>query len=192
MGKKDPDAKKIMIIRHGEEPDEDTGFPYGYTPRGRIDERSLTVRGWRRAMAIANLFGNPSSKDPRGIERPDHLFASGIGKKSKGKRMEQTLMPLAFRLGLKIDTEHLTTKKGIKGVAEEAMDSKGVVLICWKHKEIDNIAEIIMDGKKPKKWPHDRFDLIWIFDRDKKKGKRDKYDFREVPAMLLCGDSPFI
>jgi broad specificity phosphatase PhoE len=57
-----PAARKIMVIRHGEKPDEN-GNPPGYTWEGDPDKRSLTSRGWNRAHSLVALFTQRATKD---------------------------------------------------------------------------------------------------------------------------------
>jgi hypothetical protein len=70
---------------------------------------------------------------------------------------------------------------------EDVFSRRGVVLICWQREFIPHIAAHIMDNKKlvPDEWPEDRFDLVWVFDRDRSSGK---YKFKQVPQRLLEGD----
>ena len=71
---------------------------------------------------------------------------------------------------------------------EEALSCAGVVLICWQQERIPEIANRILGRKKiaPPDWPDDRFDLVWVFDRDTQTGG---YSFQQVPQCLLMGDS---
>ncbi|MBW4586150.1 hypothetical protein G7B40_024780 [Aetokthonos hydrillicola Thurmond2011] len=68
-----------------------------------------------------------------------------------------------------------------------ALACDGVVLICWEHHEIPNIANQIVDNATtvPQEWSGNRFDLIWVFDLDPTSGR---YSFKQVPLCLLAGD----
>jgi len=61
------------------------------------------------------------------------------------------------------------------------------VLISWEHEAIPGIANRILADTTscPQKWPGDRFDLVWIFDRNSEGGD---WRFSQVPQLLLPGD----
>src|SRR5580658_7743238 len=89
----------IMIVRHAEKPEND-GMPYGITEDGVVNSGSLTVRGWTRAGALANAFMHP---DRWGVPTPGAIYASRPGE-DKTLRAMETVMPLAKRLGIDVDT----------------------------------------------------------------------------------------
>lgn len=70
---------------------------------------------------------------------------------------------------------------------EEVFSRKGVVLICWQREYIPEIASLILGNKKlaPSDWPEDRFDMVWVFDLQRRSGR---YKFKQVPQKLLGGD----
>ena len=111
------------------------------------------------------------------------MFASKVGKHSHSQRPLQTITPLADRLGLTIQTPD--KKDHFADVAQTAMQTTGVVLVAWEHQDIPGMANVILGNQSaPQKWPGDRFDLVWIFDR-----QRDgTYAFSQVPQNLLAGD----
>ena len=63
------------------------------------------------------------------------------------------------------------------------------MLICWQHEEIPAIASEIAGIKSPAarlKWPKDRFDLVWVFERNL---KTSDLDFSTSLPATLDGDS---
>jgi hypothetical protein len=60
------------------------------------------------------------------------------------------------------------------------------VLIGWHHEAIPALANAILGDTTtaPQKWPGDRFDMIWVF-----VNKGGKWNFHQVPQMVLAGDS---
>jgi hypothetical protein len=72
------------------------------------------------------------------------------------------------------------------------MDSySGVVLICWEHKHIPVIASslpVVSGTAIPRKWPGDRYDVIWSFTRNPGPGPV-RYTFSQIPQQLLAGDA---
>lgn len=204
-----PVATTIMIIRHGEKPPEAPAFPppFGITPDGVQDDHSLSVRGWQRAGALATFFGSFGSA-PSSVSSPQFIYAvkvdgdndnsrdrvsAKIG--TKGKRTQQTVAPLAEKLGSAATLNLAFDKGDEEAMIASAMACPGVVLICWVHEDIPRLASLIPTSSTtpvPETWPtdapgHGRFDLVWAFDFDNTGGT---YRFSQIPQMLLAGDLP--
>ena len=173
--------RQILVIRHGEKPPP-SGPPAGIKDDGREDHHSLVVRGWQRAGALAHFFR--AAADPA-IQTPDSIYAPPLkGGDGDHGRPHQTVIPLAQRLGVEIDARF-----GLDEEAEMVADVRargGVVLICWEHKRIPIIANAILGDETtaPQWWPDDRFDLVWLFDRQPGGG----YAFAQRPQLVLGGD----
>ena len=184
-------ATRIMIIRHGEKPDNPP--PHGVTAKGDHDIQSLTVQGWQRAGALAAFFAptNGPLQSPL-ISTPGTILASppgGTGSdESLSQRPVETVTPLADKLGLTIQTDF--TKGEEAQVAQAAMAASGVVLVCWQHKALPLIANAVAgnDTTVPQKWPGARYDVVWIFDLQAGGG----YAFSQLPQQLLAGDLPSV
>lgn len=177
-------ASKVMVIRHAEKPTASPPF-YGVTAAGEKDPESLIVRGWQRAGALACLLA-PSRGPLQSPElaQPQLLYASD--KQSGSQRPLETITPLATKLRIKVDTSF---KKGQeKDLVKKVLARPGIVLICWQHEAIPEIANRILGDQTtaPQEWPGSRFDLVWVFDRDPDSGT---YYFSQVPQLLLAGDS---
>jgi hypothetical protein len=177
---------KIMLIRHAERPAK-VGAPYGTNPNGDRDVNSLSTVGWQRAGALVTLF-DPAKRSPRDsrLGVPTNLFATDIGHGSESKREQQTIKPLASKLGLALDAKYL--KQDHEQVANDVLSSNGVVLICWDHKFIPAVANGILGNTTtvPQKWKRKRFDLVWVFGWEPSTAS---YSFTQVPQELLPGDS---
>src|SRR6516162_567774 len=105
---------RVMIIRHGEKPLVKRQVPFGLTFDGQEDWESLTVRGWQRAGALADLFGPARGPlQDANLAVPNLIYASKpattgsdpadsdeVGEGSKSKRPLQTITPLASKLGI--------------------------------------------------------------------------------------------
>jgi broad specificity phosphatase PhoE len=178
--------RQILLIRHGEKPPPSGPPPAGIKDDGREDDHSLVVRGWQRAGALAHFFRVPS--DPA-ILTPDSIYAPPLkGGDGDHGRPHQTVMPLAQRLGLEIDARF-----GLEEETELVADlraRRGVVLISWEHNRIPKIANVILgdDTTAPQQWPDERFDLVWVFDRQ----PGGDYTFSQRPQFVLSGDRPDI
>jgi hypothetical protein len=181
-----PTTTKIMIIRHAEKPPDSDG-PFGVTPEGDQDAESLIIQGWQRAGALACFFapahGPLQSAD---LATPGFLFAAESKSGGGSKRPDETITPLASKLGLTAKTHK---KSDLEKVAADAMACGGTALICWQHQDIPAIANIIVGNAStvPQKWPGDRFDVVWVFDLAP---SSNSYSFNQVPQLLLAGDSP--
>jgi hypothetical protein len=95
------------------------------------------------------------------------------------------MTPLAEKLAIKINKDFPGSK--VESMLEEVFLCKGTVLICWQREYLPQIAAHILGNKTrvPQVWPEDRFDLVWVFDRD---GSLDRFTFNQVPQRLLKGD----
>ena len=178
-------AIKIMVIRHAEKPPSDPP-PHGVTLEGEREKESLTVRGWQRAGALASFFApaNRSFRDPS-LAEPQFLYASKPTRRNGSRRPIETITPLAEKLAIRINSHF--PKLEAEAMLDEAFLCNGVVLVCWQHEYIPNIANYILGSETiaPQDWPDDRFDMVWVFDQDPATGR---YDFRQVPQSLLMGD----
>ena len=173
-----------MVIRHAEKPSSHSP-PYGITLKGTREKESLTARGWQRAGALASFFApaNGAFQDPS-LAEPQFLYASKPVKHKGSRRPIETIMPLAEKLAIRVNSNF--PKLEAEGMLEDAFLCKGVVLICWQREYIPLITDQILGNKvAPQNWPEDRFDVVWVFDRDTSSAR---YSFKQVPQSLLMGD----
>lgn len=185
MGETARHATKIMLVRHGEKPSNDPP-PYGVTVDGEREGESLTVRGWQRAGALAAFFAPAdNSFQDAALARPQFIYASTPTRRQGSRRSVETMTPLAEKLAIRINANY--PKLESEKMLEEAFLCAGVVLICWQHELLPKIASRILGDQKtaPQDWPEDRYDMVWVFDRDATSGR---YDFKQVPQNLLMGD----
>jgi len=185
MTKRLPRAKKIMLMRHAEKPAVDF-TPYGVTLLGERSKESLTPMGWQRAGALANLLSPSSGRFQHpALAQPRFLYTSKPLKRKGSRRPIETITPLAQKLALRINSSF--PRFEFEEMVEEVFQCNGVVLICWQREYIPKIACQIAGNQTaiPRVWPEERFDLIWVFDRDRSSAK---YRFKQVPQRLLMGD----
>ncbi len=175
-------TSKIMVIRHAEKPN----GAGGVLPDGTASPEALTPTGWQRAGALVGLFAPPGGHfaDPH-LATPQRVYASGVAHHSKSLRPQQTVAPLAAKLGLPVNTDH--AKGDEAALLQAATTIGGTVLIAWEHEAIPAIAELLLGGNQgvPQHWPDDRFDLVWVFDRPDGHGL---WGFTQVPQRFLAGD----
>jgi hypothetical protein len=175
-------ADRIMLIRHGEKP-VGTQPPFGITVNGSVDPLSLTVVGWQRAGALAELFDPAVGAVRSGLTRPTHLFASNPNPNGSMRPLE-TIMPLSQRLKLTVNSQ--VTASEPNQIAETLAATKGSSLAAWQFQGIPAIAQHLgtVHPAPPSNWPPDRFDLVWVFTRQ----HGGTWKFTQVPQLLLAGD----
>jgi len=176
---------KIMLVRHGEKPDPHESI-HGIDSKGEHDKNELSTRGWQRSGALVRFFNPANDKFAhRALARPDFIFAENPSGHAKSERALNTVRALADSLRLRINLKH--EKGDEKKLVKDALSKTGVVLISWEHKEILEIANLILGSAKvsPQKWPDSRFDLVWIIE---KPARGMAWKFTQVPQLLLPGD----
>ena len=173
--------KRIMFIRHAEKPGEPPGGGNGVTQVGLEDDKSLTVRGWQRAGALAKFFSSRPPMDP-GV-----VFAAGVGHGSKSERSVETVTPLVALLKLSGNVDFITShlKDGLQPLIDDVMSRNGTILVAWEHQVIPSLIGFLPNPPAvPQQWPGDRFDMVWVLDR-----AGNGWSFSQVPQLLLAGDS---
>lgn len=167
--------RRLLIIRHAEEHE-----TAGLLETGQADQHSLTVRGWQRAGALVGLF------DADGALRPDMIHASAIAPDSESRRPQQTVAPLlaAMRKSGDVGYSDVHAKHDTEALMADVLTRDGVVLIAWEHSRIPDCVACLPDAPAtPEKWPSERYDLIWSFERT-----GSGWDFTEIHQSLLPGD----
>jgi hypothetical protein len=180
----------IYIIRHAEKPLKPplSGVDY----QGSQNEHSLLPRGWQRSGALAALFHPEFGPMREGLLTPTVLVAPSWGHpgKTAAHRSYQTIQGLSEHLDLPIKSEFAQGQE--QQLADNLVgNNSGVVLICWEHKHIPVIASSlpVVDGTAiPRKWPGDRYDVIWSFTLLPEPGPV-RYTFSQMPQQLLSGDT---
>ena len=190
---------KIMVIRHGEKPTVKHMPPFGVDSDGNQDWHSLIVAGWQRAGALMKLF-DPNGECLPKLAVPGLIYASGFrnsgtngetADSSDSRRPVETITPLAARLGITPNQDF--SKGDEKDLTRSVMQQSGIVLICWQHEAINDIANNLVEGAKttspipPPPWPGDRFDVIWVLTPPA--SLSDPWGFDQVPQCLLAGDA---
>jgi hypothetical protein len=124
------------------------------------------------------LQGNP----PR-FATPDFLFATKASDSSN--RPVETITPLSAALRLVIDAKHPDDDhaKVAADILTHAKYAGKIVLVCWHHGTIPDLAEKLGIDDPPA-WPGAVYDRVW----------RISYasgvaSLEDLPQMLLYGDS---
>ncbi len=132
-------ALKIVLIRHGEKPEKGN---------------NLTCKGLNRSLMLPGLI-------TRKFGVPDYVYvpALTLGEKTKHARMFETVVPLATKYNLNIDSKFEETDS--TGVAKDIMSKKGTVLVVWEHKALISIIHAL-GAQYTTEWKGDNYDTIVI------------------------------
>jgi hypothetical protein len=135
----------ILVIRHGEKPDQGTG---------------LSDAGKKRAKAYVRYFKHLTvDSTPLKV---DYLYAAADSKASHRPRL--TLEPFSKAVGLQIDSEFQESHVQQLAEAIQGKPPGKQFLICWHHTEIPRLLralggdpEALLSGGK---WPDDVFGWV--------------------------------
>jgi hypothetical protein len=184
-------AQTILIIRHAEKPEPDGDA--GVDANGKPDDHSLTPRGWQRAGGWAEFFDPSLGRTPV-LTPPAQIFASArdkhaaaaSGNGSKSRRPEETVTPLAGKLGLHLDLGF--TKGEETELAAALATQPGVTLVCWQHEDILAIVNAMKPGVTgilPPSWPGTTFNVIFRLQRP---DAASDWAFDQAVPVMLEGD----
>jgi len=157
--------KQVIIIRHAEKPAD-------------VEDPNLSPAGAERAKRLAEML-------PQRYGKPDHIFAAAPSKHSN--RPVLTAEPLSNSVGVRINSdiadqdypvlsERLTHLPKYQGK---------VVLICWHHGCLPDLAHSFGVAPTPPPWNDAVFDRVWIV----KPGAQGT-TLKDDPQKLMPGDSP--
>jgi hypothetical protein len=150
----DDAVETIVLIRHGEKPDQGLG--------------QLNCQGLNRALAlpsvIAKTFGRPSAIfAPNPSQQKDDHGAS-----YDYVRPLATIEPTAILFGLPVNASFgFSDTGGLRAALEQPAYRNAVVLVAWEHKSIEAIARALLrshggDPALVPKWHKDDFDSIYV------------------------------
>jgi hypothetical protein len=137
-----PESKglQIILMRHAEKP---------------LDGDNLSCAGLNRSMQLPKLFSGRF-----GIPSYVYVPALSEGKATKHARMFQTVIPLAIKYNLAINSKYKVGE--VADLAKEVLQKEGVVLIVWEHKGIIPIARALGVQQSDLQWKQDDYDSIWV------------------------------
>ena len=159
---------EILIIRHAEKP-----------PEGE----HLDQKGWERAFALAPFFKGRAEMLEFGP--PVAIYAMGQHKEESSLRPQETVQEVAKVLNLTPVTRFIKgeEREMVEEILKNSEYSNKTVLICWEHKEIEEIVKAF-DFPAPSKWHGSVFDRVYKLNLQN--GKRG---FQNLPQRLLFDDS---
>ncbi len=154
---------EVIIMRHGEKPDQGD---------------DLSLKGRERAAALVPFFLS------RAGEMPVAIYAQRAGGEHRSRRMVETVAPLAHELKLDVKTwERSQYTDMIKEILDKPEYDGKIVLICWEHKAILDLATALGIAAPPD-WPGQTFDRLWIINLNS-----GKATLKQESERLMYGDS---
>jgi len=161
---------QVIIIRHAEKPD---------------DGNELNQRGRERAAALVAYFqGRPEVLQ---FKTSAAIYAQAPKNSGSSIRPLQTVKPLAAALKLQVVQRfmHDDYRDMVKEILKREDLKDRMVLICWEHKVIPDIAQALGATDAPGKWHGDVFDRTWVITF----GRNSDVALSNLPQTLLFGDS---
>ncbi len=140
IGEMVPDNNlKVVIIRHGEKPD---------------NGDNLSCQGENRALQLPAVLYQKFNK-------PNYTYVPSLelDKSTKHARMFQTVTPFAIKYDLKVNSKY--DEKDFSTIAKNVLEKTGTVLMVWEHSAIPPLAEEL-GVKNPPAWDGKDFDSIWV------------------------------
>ena len=134
-----PQALRVVVIRHAEKPQSGD---------------NLSCKGENRAIALSAVL-------LKKFGRPDYTYvpALKLGESSTHARMFQTVIPLAIKQNLVINSKY--AEENVVGVANDVLQRHVLVLLVWEHSQLQSLARALGVANAPK-WKDQDFDSIWV------------------------------
>jgi len=139
----------IILIRHGEEPD-DPNNPH------------LSDQGRARADQFVEFM----THDPAMIAlgSPAAIFATETTKDGNGQRTQETLAPLAKVLRSQVSTPYHAKDydKLAKRILSDPTLAGKTVVICWNHEWLPQLAAALGVSPEPSQWKGKVYNQVYI------------------------------
>ncbi|MDX6444582.1 MAG: hypothetical protein QOH71_1656 [Blastocatellia bacterium] len=189
---------QVLIIRHGEK--------LGDPKKDNDGGRHLSIRGSARAAALPSLFDPaqpqlacklyrkaeeviagyrqvPVKGPAQRLLSPNYVFATEASRDSK--RPIETVAPLATAFKVPVNDCFGDDDEDMKEMTNAILQEfpGKIILVCWHHGRIPEIAKALGIAKPPK-WDGKIFDRVWQITFPK-----GKATLTDLPQMLLYGDS---
>jgi hypothetical protein len=140
---------QILLIRHAEK----QGGGSDLSPAGELRAQAY-VQYFQTDPAVTR-FGTPAA-----------IYAMEPSSDESGLRATETVTPLAQALGLQILNSF--GKHDVDQLASNILSSSNydgkMVLICWEHKRLSEIAAALGVQPEPAAWDSSVFDQVWEID----------------------------
>jgi hypothetical protein len=131
---------RVVIIRHAEKP-----------PKAD----NLTCQGLNRSLQLPAVLYSKF-----GVPKYTYVPSPGLGSSTKHARPFQTVIPLAVKYNLIINSKY--DERDSKGIAADIKNKEGTVLVVWEHHVIPSIVRSLGVPNFNLTWDEDDYDSIWI------------------------------
>jgi hypothetical protein len=139
---------EVILIRHAEKPPDPENV-------------HLSKAGEERAQALAGFL--TTSPALTNLGPPTVLYATDWSKRDHGRRPYETLEPLGKRLHCRI--RHPYMSEDYAKLAHHILTSRQcegqVVVVCWVHDFLPQLAEALGVRPKPLPWKGHVYDRVW-------------------------------
>lgn len=144
---------QVIIIRHGEKPEKG---------------HDLSLQGEQRAEALVSFFQTNPRMLTFGL--PAAVFASLPSDEDPSQREIETITPFASAVGLPVLSPYSSTDGAelAKLIKNNPTYAEKMVLICWEHSVMGDLASFLGVEPMPPPYPGDRFDLVYMITYNKK------------------------
>lgn len=160
---------QVILIRHAEKP---------------VQGNTLSLKGKERAAALAPYFMESPEVTVYGT--PVAIYAQSAPKTDSSVRPIETVTPLALNLKMVINNHYGRDeyRKMIDEIKNNPNYNGKLVLICWEHEVIPEIARAFGTSQSPSRWAGDTYDRCWLLGF-----QGTRVSFRNLPQKLMFGDS---
>ena len=131
---------RVVIIRHGEKPEKGL---------------NLTCQGFNRSLELPKVIVSQF-----GVPNFTYVPLIKNGKSANAIRMFQTIVPLAVKYDLVINS--VFDENDSTDIAADILKKKGTVLVVWNSHDIPSMVRSLGVKEKVLKWKEPDFDSIWI------------------------------
>lgn len=161
---------EIIIIRHAEK---------------ASNNGNLSLRGRERAAALVPYFLETTELNSHGT--PVAIYASIPPKPESSQRSIDTVKNLSetIKVPIRETYEANDYKKMVDEIKNNPAFTGKLILICWEHHNIPEIARAFGALQSPGFWPASAFDRTWVITFN----PAGRPFFKNLPQRLLYGDS---
>ena len=162
---------QIILLRHAEKPAD-------------TNQVHLSLSGRERAMALVPFLTETPEFLTNGL--PVALYATRLTAHNHGHRAQETIEPLAQKLGLALRVDFAS--KNYEGLArailaDESLRGKTVV-ICWVHESIPDLAAALGVRRRVRKLGDEVYDRVFLIT-----APGPGASVQNLPQRLMKGDS---
>lgn len=141
--------RAVIVIRHGEKPEDP-------------ELLHLSQRGVARSEALVAFITKDKHIARFGL--PAVLIASHPTHKGHGQRPRETLVPLASKLKLEIETpfESKDYARLAHVLSTDTRYHGKVIVVCWVHEHLPALAGALGVTPEPPKWKDSDYDTAYV------------------------------